>query len=224
MQLHVAECMKTDNKLGNPILCQKTLPHATWLLPANWYHQSSCLQSKTSTAEAEGREPPQQIQSTLTLDGCSSPQPVADHIKVTQAKIPHQIRLCRDLHSRAEELSVPEEHCRRKATPAYNWNNLFTTRAPQKQTYNVLKYRVINHQSTTQLSFKFLSFFSFKPCQPYSCIDAQHIRSAVLPRPAKCYDSPSAPASPLGLISQDAQHFPSVLRDFAHTVAITSPK
>lgn len=53
---------------------------------------------------------------------------------------------------------MPEEYCHTKATPAYNWNNLFTTRAPQKQTYNALKYRVINHQSTTQLSFKILLF------------------------------------------------------------------
>lgn len=56
-----------------------------------------------------------------------------------------------------------------KNTSTYNWNNLFTTRAPQKQTYIVLKYSVINHQNTKQL---FLYSIFFKPCQPWHCTAA----------------------------------------------------
>lgn len=74
----------------------------------------------------------------------------------------------------------------------------------------MLKYRVIDHQSTTQLSFKFLFFFvSFKPCQPYNFIDAKHIKKCCPTPPSEVLRFPLSPSQPLGSELSRCWTFPS---------------
>lgn len=64
--------------------------------------------------------------------------------------------------------NLQEGYYDRKNTSTCNWNNLFTTRAPQKQTYIVLKYSIISHQNTKQLFL--YSIFKTMPTLKLYCL------------------------------------------------------